>query len=126
MGGSPSLRTFGVHLLIQEQLDLGKEIKVYILFSTEIKITIRGIHTSMEVISYPRIRDIEKLCREDYKNMYNIYPPWNFQENHEEFPRHIKIAFKNQVMNKFVLCKISIFVIVSILDVIIFYPLKLH
>ena len=43
---------------------------------------------------------MEDLCREDYKKIYGKYPIWNFQENVEEWPQHIKLAYKEQVSNR--------------------------
>lgn len=100
LGGSPSLRTFGIHLLIQEQLDMNKEIKIYALFVEPIKLKMQGFSTMIEKITFPKIKDMEELCREDYKKVYKKYPNWNFQENNQQFPEHIKLKFKNQVNNR--------------------------
>lgn len=100
LGGSPSIRTFGIHLLIQEQLNLGKIIQIYALFIESIKVTIKGLLSSIEKITYPQIKEMEDLCREDYKKVYGKYPKWNFQENVEEWPQHIKLAYKVQVNNR--------------------------
>jgi hypothetical protein len=100
LGGSPSIRTFGIHLLIQEHLDLGKTIKIYVLFIEPIKVIIKGLFSSIEKITYPQIKEMEDLCREDYKKIYNKYPNWNFQENVEEWPQYIKLAYKEQVNNR--------------------------
>lgn len=40
------------------------------------------------------------MCRKDYKNIYGKYPPWNFQENNEEQPEHVKNKYKEQVSNR--------------------------
>jgi len=100
LGGSPSIRTFGIHLLIQEQLNLGKTIKIYALFIEPIKVIIHGLLSSVEKITYPQIKEMEDLCREDYKKINGKYPQWNFQENVEEWPEHIKLAYKEQVNNR--------------------------
>lgn len=100
LGGSPSIRTFGIHLLIQEQLNLNKTIKIYAIFNEEIRVVTKGLCSSIEKITYPDIRVTEDLCREDYKKMFNKYPAWNFQENVEEWPEHIKLAYKEQVSNR--------------------------
>ena len=98
--GSPSIRTFGIHLLINEQLNLGNNIKIYALFIEPIVVTIQGLLSSIEKITYPQIKEMENLCREDYKKIYGKYPIWNFQENVEEWPQHIKTAYKEQVQNR--------------------------
>jgi hypothetical protein len=92
LGGSPSLRTFGIHMLIQEQLDSGKLIQIYAKFNHPIEIVINGLTSSISKLTYPQIKDMEDLCREDYKKIYNKYPIWNFQENKEQFPQHIQMA----------------------------------
>lgn len=100
LSGSPSIRTFGIHLLIQEQLNIGKIIQIYALFIEPIKVTIKGLLSSIEKITYPQIKEMEDLCREDYKKIYGKYPKWNFQENVEEWPQHIKLAYKDKVNNR--------------------------
>jgi hypothetical protein len=99
LGGSPSIRTFGIHLLIQEQLNCEKIIQIYALFIEPIKVTIKGLLSSIEKITYLQIKEMEDLCREDYKKVYGKYPKWNFQENVEIWPEHIKKAYKEQVNN---------------------------
>lgn len=100
LGGSPSIRTFGIHLLIQKQLNLGRKIKIYALFIEPIKVIISGLLSSVEKITYPQIKEMEDLCREDYKKVYGRYPIWNFQENVQEWPEDIKLAYKEQVNNR--------------------------
>ena len=40
---------------------------------------------------------MEDACRVDYKKIYGKYPRWNFQENGEEWPAHIKTLYTEQV-----------------------------
>ena len=100
LGGSPSIRTFGIHVLIQELLNSGKKIQIYALFNEPIKVEIIGLLSTIEKITYPQIKEMEDLCRVDYKKIYGKYPVWNFQENAEEWPEHIKLAYKEQVNNR--------------------------
>lgn len=100
LGGSPSIRTLGIHLLIQEQLDAGKKVKVYALFAEPITVTMHGLVSSVTKVTYPQIRELENICREDYKKVYGKYPRWNFQENGHEYPSHIKLYYKMQVSNR--------------------------
>jgi hypothetical protein len=100
LGGSPSIRTFGIHLLIQKQLNLGRKIRIYALFIEPIKVIISGLLSSVEKVTYPQIKEMEDLCREDYKKVYGRYPIWNFQENVQEWPEDIKLAYKEQVNNR--------------------------
>jgi hypothetical protein len=97
LGGSPSIRTFGIHVLIQQQLDAGRLVQIYALFIEPITIQISGISSTKEVITYPDIKVLEDLCREDYKVVYGKYPQWNFQENADKWPDDINAAYVAQV-----------------------------
>ena len=51
LSGSPSIRTFGINLLISEQINIGKTIQLYALFIEPIKIVINGLLYSIEKIT---------------------------------------------------------------------------
>jgi len=97
LGGSPSLRTFGIHVLIQKELDAGNLVQIYALFIDPITIQIRGITSTKEITTYPDIKVLEDLCRKDYKLVYGKFPCWNFQENAEKWPDEINQLYVNQV-----------------------------
>jgi hypothetical protein len=97
LGGSPSIRTMGIHALIQELLDAGKEVKIYTLFNDPIKVIAYGLCSANEVTTYPDVKVMEDACRVDYKKIYGKYPSWNFQENGEEWPEHIQKLYTEQV-----------------------------
>ena len=97
LGGSPSIRTMGIHALIQELLDAGKEVKIYTLFNDPIQVVAYGLCTTNEIVTYPDVKVMEDACRVDYKKIYGKYPQWNFQENGEEWPAHIQKLYTEQV-----------------------------
>jgi len=97
LGGSPSIRTFGIHVLIQKELDAGNLLQIYALFIEPITIQISGITSTKEVVTYPDIKVLEDLCREDYKLVYGKFPRWNFQENAEKWPHDINSSYVAQV-----------------------------
>jgi hypothetical protein len=97
LGGSPSIRTMGIHALIQELLDAGKEVKIYTLFNDPIQVVAYGLSSANEIITYPDVKVMEDACRVDYKKIYEKYPQWNFQENGEEWPAHIQKLYTEQV-----------------------------
>ena len=100
LGGSPSIRTMGIHALIQELLDTGKEVKVYTLFNDPIQVVAYGLSSANEIITYPDVKVMEDACRVDYKKIYGKYPEWNFQENGEEWPAHIQKLYTEQVNHR--------------------------
>jgi hypothetical protein len=100
LGGSPSIRTMGINALIQELLDSGKEVKIYVLFNDPIKVVAYGLSSAKEEITYPDVKVMEDACRVDYKKIYGKYPQWNFQESGEEWPAHIKKLYTEQVNHR--------------------------
>ena len=100
LGGSPSLRTFGIHHLIHEELLHGKNVKIYAIFLHKIKTTIRGLFKFYEVEICMSIHEIENKCVKEYKEIYGRYPDWNFQENNLEWPKKIKNLYIDQVNNR--------------------------
>ena len=100
LGGSPSMRTFGIHVLIQKEIDAGHQVKIYALFIEPITIQISGITSVKDVVTYPDKKVLEDLCREDYKLVYGKYPRWNFQENAEKWTDEINAAYVEQVIGR--------------------------
>jgi len=100
LGGSPSIRTFGIHMLLQNELDKGSNIKIYSLFNEAIEVVVKGLTSEEKKITYPDIKVMEELCRKNYKEVYGKYPLWNFQENGEKWPDWINEAYKEQVNNR--------------------------
>jgi len=100
LGGSPSLRTFGIHHLIYDELINNKKILILGIFNEPIKVNVKGLFNITEEIIYPSIKSMEDKCKNDYKSIYNKFPPWNFQENIEEWPENIKQLYKIQVQNR--------------------------
>jgi len=100
LGGSPSLRTFGVHHLINEELEDNNIVELYGMWNESIEVPVRGIYEVSNEIIYPSIKSMEDKCRNDYKKIFNRFPSWNFQENHQEWPEHIKKMYKEQVKNR--------------------------
>ncbi len=78
MQGGPSIRSYGIHLLIQKELKEGKKVEFYVIVSEEIKTQIKGLFGSEEgyVVAF---KEMEEKCNEDYKSVTEKYPEWHFQ-----------------------------------------------
>ena len=108
LGGKPSIRTFGIHKLIQKEIDKGKSVKIYCLFNDWFETMIQGITSKEKKKVFPDIKEMERMCTSDYKKIFGKYPPWSFQENGEEWPKEIKISYnlhlqlknKKPILNK--------------------------
>jgi hypothetical protein len=100
LGGSPSLRTFGIHHLIYNELKNSNKIEIYGIWSTPVKVIVPGLYDETEEFICPSIHSMEEKCRKDYKDTYGCYPPWNFQENGKSWPDDILQMYKNQVQER--------------------------
>lgn len=81
--GGPSIRTYGIHILISEELEKGKKVEIYMIPAKKSRLAVRGLFDEEIIDVTPDILDIEAKCKKDYKNKEGKYPPWNFQENGE-------------------------------------------
>lgn len=100
LGGSPSVRTFGIHHLIYNELKNSNKIEIYGIWSNPVKVMVPGLYGETEELICPSIHSMEEKCRKDYKDTYGCYPPWNFQENGKSWPDDILQMYKNQVQER--------------------------
>jgi len=78
--GGPSIRSYGIHILISEELEKNNKVEIYMITSEKRKMKVKGLFDEKE-IEVGAFRDMENRCKEDYKSVEGKYPPWNFQEN---------------------------------------------
>jgi len=78
MQGGPSIRSYGIHLLIKKELDEEKKVEFYVIVSDEIETEIKGLFGSErgKVVAF---KEMEEKCNEDYKSIEGKYPEWHFQ-----------------------------------------------
>jgi hypothetical protein len=81
MQGGPSIRTFGIHILLKEELESGKRVEVYMMICKKSKMFVEGLFGEEKIYVTPDVLDVEFKCKNDYKEKIGKYPPWNFQEN---------------------------------------------
>lgn len=89
MSGSPSVRTYGIPVLVREQLDLGKNVEIYMIVAQKVKALVPGLFdtTEKEVSAF---KEMEQLCLEGYFDLENKFPIWNFQESNKPWPKYIQ------------------------------------
>lgn len=100
LGGSPSLRTFGIHHLIFDELNQNRNVELYGMWNKPINVKVQGLFGEEEQEIFPAIRSMEDKCRLEYKEVYGRYPDWNFQENAEQWPSNIQDKYKEQVQQR--------------------------
>ena len=78
MQGGPSIRSYGIHLLIKKELEKGRKVEFYIIVSKGAEAEIKGlfgVHKEV-IVAY---KEMEERCNEDYKSVEGKYPEWHFQ-----------------------------------------------
>jgi len=103
MQGGPSIRSYGIHLLLKRELDQGKKVEFYVIVSKESSAEIKGLFKSekVKIVAY---KEMEEKCNEDYKKTMGFYPEWHFQSRDRgkgyRWPEWIRKSFAEYNLNK--------------------------
>lgn len=92
MQGGPSLRSYGVHLLIKESLEKGSRVEIYMIISQGVKAPVKGLF-SEEKMKVSAFKEMENKCKKDYKSVEGDLPEWNFQERGVPWPKKIHQSY---------------------------------
>ena len=92
MQGGPSLRSYGIHLLITEALEKSKKVEIYLIPSKIVKASVKGLF-SEEKKSTNVFKEMENKCKEDYKKIEGDFPEWNYQERAVPWPKKIHESY---------------------------------
>lgn len=90
LSGGPSVRTYGIHILIREELDKGNEVEVYSIFSQKIMAPVKGLFGETIIETNIDFKTMENICKNDYISIMGNYPVWNFQERGDKWPIYIR------------------------------------
>lgn len=88
--GGPSLRTYGIHILIEEELKKGCVVEFYCIWAKKIITSIKGLFGERELETTADFKTMENECRNDYISVMGDLPSWNFQESGKKWPIYIK------------------------------------
>ena len=83
--GSPGPVRFIIHELIRRELQNNKQVELYIIISPKVKTKICGLFDCNDEREVASFKEMEDRCKEDYYNIEQKYPDWNFQENNESY-----------------------------------------
>ena len=89
LSGSPSVRTYGIHMLMREQLDMKRKVEIYMIQSENIQVKVSGLFRK-KTMSVSPFKEMESKCLEDFVNREGKFPIWNFQESNEPWPIYIQ------------------------------------
>src|SRR3989344_2608067 len=92
MQGGPSLRSYGIHLLIKEVLGKGKKVEIYLITSKSVRASVKGLFSEKRKDTNV-FKEMEDKCKEDYKKIEGDFPEWNYQERAVPWPRNIHKSY---------------------------------
>ena len=98
MQGGPSIRSYGIQLLIKKELDEGKKVEFYVIISKEVKTEIKGLFEKHKekIVAF---KEMEEKCNEDYKSITGKYPEWHFQSRGKgkgyRWPKEVRESYAN-------------------------------
>lgn len=87
--GRPSDRTYGINVLIQEQIALGKKVEVYLIQSEQVEAQVTGLFNK-ETQKISAFKEMERKCLNDYVTIEEKFPEWNFKEANKAWPKYIQ------------------------------------
>jgi len=100
LGGSPSVRSFGIHHLIAKELQAGNQFEIWGIWSMPVAIRVPGLFAVTEMFVTPSIHSMETKCCEDYKGVMGDFPPWNYQERGASWPKDIYSLYQKQIASR--------------------------
>ena len=92
MQGGPSLRSYGIHLLIKEALENKKKIEIHMIISQSVKASVKGLFSVIKMNTNV-FKEMENKCKEDYKSVEGNFPEWNYQERAAPWPKKIHESY---------------------------------
>lgn len=92
MQGGPSLRSYGIHLLIKNALEKGKKVEIYMITSQSIDAPVKGLFSEVKM-KVNAFKEMENRCKENYKSVEGDFPEWNYQERGVPWPKEIHQSY---------------------------------
>jgi hypothetical protein len=83
--GRPSIRTHGIHMLIDKELQSNNTIEIYMILSDKVVADVKGLFGTTTKMASIDFKEMENQCKNDYFKKCGTYPMWNYQENGNEW-----------------------------------------
>jgi hypothetical protein len=96
LAGKPSIRTYGINVLITEEMKAGRKVEIWMIQSPVIQAPVKGLF-SEDTIDVAAFKEMENKCVLDYKNITGDYPEWNFQESGKKWPDFVNEGYVTQL-----------------------------
>ena len=89
--GRPSIRTYGIALLIRNALEAGSVVEAHLIPSERVVAPVKGLFGKTEGL-VASFKEMEQKCLSDFVATDGQLPEWNFQEAGRPWDRHIQEA----------------------------------
>lgn len=78
---------------IRELLDQGKTVEMYFQYEEPIEVEVKGLTTTHKMRVGLDAKYMERVCEEEYRNLYGRLPIWNYQETGTPFPEEFEALY---------------------------------
>lgn len=92
MQGGPSIRSYGMHLLMKEAIENGSQVELYLIISKSTKAIVKGLFSEEKIETNP-FKEMEDKCKRDYLSVEGNFPEWNYQERATPWPTRIHRSY---------------------------------
>lgn len=96
--GRPSIRSFGINLLMYNEISNGSKVEVYLINSKPVTAEVTGLfNTTEQTIS--AFKEMEEQCISDYIALTGGHPDWNYQEQGKAWEGYIQHLHAEHIAN---------------------------
>jgi hypothetical protein len=89
----PGINRFSINWFIRKELKNKNKVEVYMVYMDLIKAVVPGLNKDVEIMVPISAKGMEEIFMEQYNELTNSYPVWNYQETGKPLPSDIHIAF---------------------------------
>ena len=99
MNGTPSDRSYIIHRLIRQELDLGNKVDIHMITAEPVISPVPGLFgTTKKLVS--AFKEMESNCIQDFYKHEGTFPKWNFQESNNRYPSNLSEEYGQFKANK--------------------------
>ena len=87
--GRPSIRTFGICLLMKQALEAGKSVECWMIQSERVVASVKGLFGEDNIL-VAAYKEMEQKCLDEFVKVEGVLPRWNYQEAGVAWERQIQ------------------------------------
>ena len=97
--GKPSIRSFGINLLILREIDKGNLVEVFMISSKQVLAPVKGLFKQV-TLPVSAFKEMESKCVKDFVDSEGCFPDWNYQESGKAWESDIQSAHASMLAKK--------------------------